>query len=191
MTTHAPPAPTRRPATPKEHNDPRRHQPPPPRPTARPAARYAFSYDHEVFRGSFPTRDAALAAARKGLADRRLPPEALWVGRRRGDASYGPAHRSNDAAAVLSAFRDRLAADSPDSPAHRALDRAAPADLADLGGALDRVLRDWLDAHPPSPADALPADAVEAISEYPLPLIRHALEDPTRPGEVHMLGIEG
>ncbi len=203
MTPHAPPAPTRRPANARETHETAARAPdearrPPLRPAPRPAARYAFSYDHELFRGSFATRDAALAAARRGLGglgDRRQPPEALWVGRRRAEfypGAFHPAARPDqsapESAAVLDALRDRLAADSP---ARRALERAAPADLADLGSALDRALHAWLAAHPVAAADALPADAVEAISEHPLPLIHHAPEDPTRPDEVHMLGVEG
>ena len=125
------------------------------------------------------------------MGDRRLPPEAVWVGRRATPLS-DLADRAAHGAAVIDALRDRLPADSA---ARRALDRAPDSALSELraalDAALDRTLRPWLDRQSGGADDAVPADAVEAISEHPLPLVRHVAEDPSRPEEVHILGIEG
>jgi hypothetical protein len=144
-----------------------------PLPAAPPARRYAYSLDREVFRGSYDSRRAAVAAAETALKDWPAMAEAIWVGR-----LVATMPRLDDLAeTVLDELRDRPVDGDP-------LADATDAQRDDLDTRLADLVREWIGDH-----HLAPPPRVEEISEHALPLIEHVTSGRER--EVELIGTVG
>ena len=128
---------------------------------------YAYSFDREAYIGRYASRDEARAAAVSALRNRRVPPDGLYVARR----VTPDLHVEGLSETVVDALRDAFGRDrDPDR-----LDRIDDDDLSDLDAALAHTVRAWL----------LRRDLVrdpeefEAISEHPLPIVKHVRQPET------------
>lgn len=140
--------------------------------------RFAYSLDHVTFKGNFETRAEALAAAKRDLATRDAPIEAIFVGRR---VAVDP-QASDHADGVIASMRRRMSDLTDDS---QYLRRVNDQQHADLDAALERTILDWLARH-----EFLPnTDRVENISEHPIPMAATMVRS-TDDDEVDILGPE-
>jgi len=123
---------------------------------------FAFSLDRETFRGAFETRQQALDAAMAALQRRSDMPEGIFVGQ-----WAEPDPQADDhAEAVVERMRDRWRATASEE---KFLDAVSEQQLADLDYDIERVLRAWLAKHTLLPRPT----KVRAVSEHPIPTVRH------------------
>ncbi len=143
-------------------------------------ARYAYSLNGENYTGAFASREEALDAA---LADARDPlklePQSVFVARR---VEADP-HAAGHARTLLREMAWQ-AHDEVGAPAANYLQQLRHDQIAELDGAIETVLYDWLRKH-----DLLPTFfKAEGISEHPVPPLPSMNGDSSDSREVHQVG---
>lgn len=123
---------------------------------------FAFSFDRETFYGSYPTREAALAAAGRALKNRDDQPEGIFVAQ----WSVPDAQTDGHAEGVIVAMQDRSRQATGDT---NYLDRVTEQQAASLDDALKTAVADWLARHDLAPK----ATRVHAVSHHPVPNVHH------------------
>jgi hypothetical protein len=126
---------------------------------------FAFSFDRETFRGTFESRQAALAAATEELKKRDDLPAGIYIGQW-AEPDPQSDHHAED---VVAAMRDRFRAATGESKYLAKLDEQT---MADLDYDLDRAIRSWLSKHK---LTAMPIK-VRAVSEHPIPNVVHVAD---------------
>ena len=140
---------------------------------------FSFSYNGSNYRGTFNTREAALAAALKGIGGLDVLPQTIYVGRR---VPADP-HASGLARQVVAIIRARATDDLGDMGTEY-LARITPAQLGSLDASLQGAVLGWLLKN-----DLLGAQfRVDSVSEHAVPTVpqTHA----QTPVEVSSLGVE-
>lgn len=123
---------------------------------------FAYSFDQETFRGSYPTRQQALEAAARAVRDRVDQPEGIFVGQWIEPDPQTAGH----AVPTIAAMRDRWHQAGGD---RGYLDNVDEQTLADLDAALEQTVTAWLARHKLKPA----ATRVRAVSHHPVPNVNH------------------
>ena len=123
---------------------------------------FAYSFDQETFHGRYPTRDAALAAAKKALRDREDMPEGIFVGQ----WSEPDPQTAGHADAIIAAMQDRVRQTTGET---NYLADVTGQQTAALDQAIATTLTDWLRRTGLAPQ----ATRVIAVSHHPVPTIEH------------------
>ena len=126
---------------------------------------FAFSFDRETYRGTFESRQAALAAATEELKRRADLPAGIYIGQW---AEPDP-QSDHHAERVVAAMRDRFKIATGES---KYLERPSEQELADLDYDLDRAIRGWLNKHKLTPKPT----KVRAVSEHAIPNVLHVAD---------------
>jgi hypothetical protein len=143
--------------------------------------RFAYSLNGENYTGDFASRDQALAAALDAARDplNLAQPQSVFVGRR---VEPDP-HTAGHAKTILRAMAWQ-AHDDVGSPAANYLNQLSDDQVAELDGAVEQILQDWLRRH-----DLLPKYfKVEGISEHPVPMPKGLNGRAPDTREVHQVG---
>jgi len=136
---------------------------------------FAFSFDREVFRGTFDSRQAALAAAHEELKKREDLPAGIFIGQWAEPDPQTDGH----AESVVADMRDRWRIATGESTY---LEKPTEQQLADLDYDLDRTIRGWLAKHKLLPRPT----RVRAVSEHPIPTVNHVAQ-----AELHETSVIG
>jgi hypothetical protein len=143
--------------------------------------RFAYSLNGENYTGDFASRDHALAAALDAARDplNLAQPQTVFVARR-----VDPdAHTAGHARTILRAMAWQ-AHDEVGAPAANYLHQLSDDLIAELDGAVDHVVSDWLRRH-----DLLAKYfTVEGISEHPVPPPPSVNGRAQESREVHQVG---
>jgi len=140
---------------------------------------FSYSYNGSNYRGTFNTREEALAAALRGIGGLDVLPPAIFVGRR---VPADP-HASGLAKIVLAAIRARAADDLGDAGTDF-LSRVTPQQVANLDSAIASAVLGWLSKHHLLGAQF----RVDSVSEHPVPSVPQTHSEST--AEVTSLGTE-
>jgi hypothetical protein len=121
---------------------------------------FAYSLNGEHYRGTYPTREEALAAAIEAARRCDDSPQMVYVGRRVPADPMACGH----ARTVLANMSARARAQFGDS-ASSYLSGLSRQSVENLDKSLELVIRDWLESNGLTPTFS----NVEAIGEYPVP----------------------
>jgi hypothetical protein len=128
--------------------------------------KFAFSFDRETFNGQYDTRQHALDAALVALRDRVDRPEGIFIGQW-AQPNLQADHHADD---LIDAMRTRWQSAGNENPF---LADVTEQQAADLDHEIEKTIVAWIAKHRLTP----PAVKVRAVSEHPVPNVRHVADD--------------
>jgi len=142
---------------------------------------YSYSLDRQVWTGRFSSRKEAAEAAIARAVNEATPPETVYVGQRIEPdlRAYGHAR------GVIDTMRRRVREDNGDV-ADGFFRGVTEQQVADLDRAMEATIVDWLVRSKLEPTWV----RIEAVGEYPLPMVSRAGSNGTAAREVYDLGVE-